>query len=92
MTGRLPAHVMPDGVRVSIAPIAGGRVRLALDGRAVGPVLSRRTAAIVRGWLEGGGLDALEGRAADGSKLGTALGHVDQALDSLGDLFRNGLK
>jgi hypothetical protein len=78
-------------LRVELVPAASG-VRIAIDGRLFGPVLTKRAARVVVRWLEGGALDSLEGRDCGESKMVRALSSVDRAVDDLTDLFRNGLK
>ena len=82
--------------RVTLAAVDSKTVRVCVDGQAFGPVLTKRAGTVVQRWLLGGALDVLEGRPPAGAsglqKLGGVFGDVDRALDSVGDLLRNGLK
>lgn len=78
--------------RVALLELSPNRYRVQLDGDTVGPVLTKRAAAVVRRWLDGGALDDLERPAQGASKLQRTLGKVDEAWEAVDDLLRNGLR
>lgn len=82
------AHPLP---RVTTTEVGDNRVRLVIDGVAMGPVVTRRAARVLHRWMTEGGLDGLEG-AEGGSKIARTLSSVDRAIDDVTDLLRNGLK
>lgn len=86
MTEIVRGHAPP----VDLVVLGPNRVRIAIGGTVVGPVLTRRAAAVVRRWLEGGALDELQ--AESGSKLARTLRTVDDAADAVIDILKNGLR
>jgi hypothetical protein len=69
------------------------RVRLTIDDRVLGPVLTRRAAAIVLRWLNEGGLDDMKRGDAGGGPVGKlveAWTKVDDAIDTVADLLKHG--
>lgn len=86
----LASHAQVIGSRVALVQTSGARWRVAIDGQGFGPAMPRTSANAVKRWLEAGALDELEG--AGGSKLERALSSVDHAIDTVGDLLRNGLR
>lgn len=76
--------------------VGDDRVRVVIEGRVVGPVLTRRAAKVIMRWLNEGALDDMSGNGpSDPSgigKLGHTIAKVDQAWDAVRDLFRDGLR
>ena len=77
--------------RVTLAQTSPGRLRVHIDGQAMGPAMSERAARVVRRWLTEGALEDLEG-GGGGSKLERALTDVDRAFVTVSDLLKNGLR
>jgi hypothetical protein len=80
-----PANVS----RVGYQTVSSG-VRITLDDQVLGPVMTKRAARVVARWLEGGALAELEGEGKP--KIQRVLSDIDRAIDSFGDLMKNGLR
>ena len=76
-------------LRVGFQTVSSG-VRITIDDQVLGPVLTKRAARVVARWLEGGALAELEGEGKP--KIQRVLSDIDRALDSFGDLMKNGLR